>query len=148
MVYIKYAFTKTRTYIAIVSIISAIINLRRGNMGAFRIGIIIAVILIFTAIKYLLTDPANYISNWTTTQKYRASQNRIEDAYKEELDCININKDFRTGYYYGLNGETYTTTLKGCTCKDYKECGIPCKHMYHLAKQLGYIKINKKESEK
>lgn len=40
----------------------------------------------------------------------------------------------------------YTTTLSHCTCHDFQNRGLPCKHMYRLAVELGIIEIiNRKE---
>ncbi len=40
-------------------------------------------------------------------------------------------------------GEVYETTLRSCTCKDFKfnTKGAPCKHMYALALQLGIFLV-------
>lgn len=35
----------------------------------------------------------------------------------------------------------YFVTLKSCTCADFKERQLPCKHIYRLALWFGYIKL-------
>lgn len=39
----------------------------------------------------------------------------------------------------------YDTTLSSCTCMDFQERHLPCKHMYRLAEELGYIDIVKRK---
>lgn len=38
----------------------------------------------------------------------------------------------------------YTTSLSECNCYDFQERGLPCKHIYRLAVELGYIEIIKR----
>lgn len=38
----------------------------------------------------------------------------------------------------------YDTTLSSCTCADFEERKLPCKHIYRLAKELGVIDIVKR----
>lgn len=40
----------------------------------------------------------------------------------------------------------YDTTLSSCTCFDFEERKLPCKHMYRLAVELGYIEIINRDS--
>ena len=38
----------------------------------------------------------------------------------------------------------YDTTLSSCTCFDFQERILPCKHIYRLADELGVIEIIKR----
>ncbi|MDD3040526.1 SWIM zinc finger family protein [Bacteroides sp.] len=38
----------------------------------------------------------------------------------------------------------YETTLTSCTCEDFQSRKLPCKHIYRLAVELGYIEIIKR----
>ena len=40
----------------------------------------------------------------------------------------------------------YETTLDHCTCYDFADRGLPCKHIYRLAHELGVIEIVKRKS--
>lgn len=40
----------------------------------------------------------------------------------------------------------YDTTLSSCTCTDFQERKLPCKHIYRLALELGIIDIVKRPS--
>lgn len=39
----------------------------------------------------------------------------------------------------------YDTTLANCTCNDFQERKLPCKHIYRLAVELKYIEIIKRQ---
>ena len=58
-----------------------------------------------------------------------------------------INKYSKTGIFSSTSEQPYyTTTLSRCTCKDFQDRALPCKHIYRLAVELGIIKIiNRKE---
>ncbi len=43
--------------------------------------------------------------------------------------------------------ENYKTTLYECTCKDYKNNKLPCKHMLHLAYSIGALQMKSKKFE-
>lgn len=38
----------------------------------------------------------------------------------------------------------YVTSLSECNCYDFQKRGLPCKHIYRLAAELGYIEIIKR----
>jgi len=42
---------------------------------------------------------------------------------------------------YRSNGLYKHATLESCTCPDFKERKLPCKHMYRLASELGLIEL-------
>lgn len=48
--------------------------------------------------------------------------------------------------------DPYHATLSGCSCSDFNFRGLPCKHMYKLALESGYLKdlpvYDKKNAEK
>ncbi|WP_432646635.1 SWIM zinc finger family protein [Mitsuokella sp.] len=47
---------------------------------------------------------------------------------------VSVDKDTQTGIIHG-----YHTTLRDCSCMDFRQRGLPCKHMYRLAMELGII---------
>lgn len=56
---------------------------------------------------------------------------KIVSINKYNLSCkIHSSKDYNT---------IYKTTLKDCSCPDFSEHKVPCKHMYKLALELGII---------
>lgn len=38
----------------------------------------------------------------------------------------------------GSSGDVYLTSLDQCACPDFEKRGRPCKHIYFLARQMGY----------
>lgn len=53
------------------------------------------------------------------------------------LTSLSIDKEKAVGEYMGSDRTKYCTTLSRCSCPDFTKQAVPCKHMYHLACQLG-----------
>ena len=51
-----------------------------------------------------------------------------------------VHKDTQTAEITGRD-DTYNVTLNSCTCFDFKSRQLPCKHVYYLAHELGYLDI-------
>lgn len=71
---------------------------------------------------------------------------RINRAKYETFSFKNLNTENKSADI--LNQEktkVYHTTLTSCTCPDFKERNVPCKHMYRLANELGYFSLYKEE---
>lgn len=71
---------------------------------------------------------------------------RIERAKYETFSFKKLNTENKSADV--LNQEktkVYHTTLTSCTCPDFKERNVPCKHMYRLANELGYFSLYKEE---
>lgn len=64
----------------------------------------------------------------------------------------NVEFDYQneTSVVKGTDG-IYNVSLESCTCYDFSSRHLPCKHMYHLAKELGYLNFlpdtNRKSSK-
>lgn len=65
----------------------------------------------------------------------------LERARKAECTPVAIDRTEETADFRGKSGE-YQTTMFSCTCKSYCIKDAPCKHMYRLAMELGYIKAD------
>lgn len=64
---------------------------------------------------------------------------RIQNSQKINADDIlKIDAAAQSGRFYGSDGSVYSTTLSGCTCVDFERRGLPCKHIYRLASELGH----------
>lgn len=50
---------------------------------------------------------------------------------------VKVNKEDQTAKILGSALEPYHVSLSDCTCPDYAVYGLPCKHMYRLAIDLG-----------
>lgn len=60
-------------------------------------------------------------------------QDRIQRAVEQNISVKSILSNGYSGKIIGTTGNVYLTTLKNCTCKDFKQRQKPCKHMYFLA---------------
>lgn len=77
-------------------------------------------------------------ANWpVSVHTDKAQQRRIEKAQKARTGVANIDSKSKKGVFFGTGTRPYVTTLEHCTCPDYDRRGLPCKHMYRLAIELG-----------
>ena len=58
---------------------------------------------------------------------------------KIKPDAIAVDAAAQTATVVGSGAEPYDVTLSGCTCSDFYNRGLPCKHMYRLAQELGLL---------
>jgi len=65
---------------------------------------------------------------------------RIKSATSAKLTPIKIDTSDNYGYFQGSCGK-YETFLDFCPCGDFRRSGLPCKHIYRLAIELGLINI-------
>ena len=63
---------------------------------------------------------------------------RISYLKKIKPENIVVDSVAQTAKVNGTGG-TYDVTLNDCTCYDFSERQLPCKHMYRLAFELGYL---------
>lgn len=71
-------------------------------------------------------------------------QKRIASARKAETTPSTIDRETQTGEFPGSGKNPYRTSLTRCTCQFFHAKGVPCKHMYRLAMELGIIDIDYK----
>lgn len=62
---------------------------------------------------------------------------------QEKLLDVKIGKIDKNNKCGTLGTTNYTTTLFKCTCKDFKDRHLPCKHIYRLALELGIYKMTR-----
>ena len=62
---------------------------------------------------------------------------RSHQVTLESLDREKARAEFTSVTSYGVN--TYRTSLDMCTCPDFEERHMPCKHIFRLADELGLI---------
>lgn len=77
-------------------------------------------------------DPSQWGEWKFTIHFYNIQRKRQVRAYDMENEHHKINKQQKNGMIHG-----YNTTLNTCTCPDFKERKLPCKHIYCLALLLG-----------
>ena len=79
------------------------------------------------------------VNNWFEHISDPYQLKRLERAKQAECTPLSIDKEKETGSFSGTHG-IYETSMGHCTCKDYTQRQLPCKHMMRLAIELGYIK--------
>jgi len=66
-------------------------------------------------------------------QKYARNNNR--------LTVISLNKKLQNGVFQGTSWTKYKTSMESCTCEDFLQRKLPCKHIYRLAYELGIMEV-------
>lgn len=79
--------------------------------------------------KYYLTNAKND-SRRIDRAKYETFSFKQLNTENKSADVLNHEKT-----------KVYHTTLTSCTCPDFAERQLPCKHMYRLAEELGYFDL-------
>lgn len=96
----------------------------------------IGLIFIIPEIVYSLTKTEKLLKRYEVNKDARPQIQRQERARNGELTPRKINAKCRCATFSGRKGRSYRTTLKSCTCPDFKERKAPCKHMYYLMDQI------------
>lgn len=89
------------------------------------------------SVKYLAADPAEIWARWRSCSQDYPQQRRMARASDGMLTPSVFSAETRVATFVGHDGGQYQTTLIACSCPDFEERGLPCKHMYWLAQQLG-----------
>ena len=63
---------------------------------------------------------------------------RINNSLKIKNENVTLHSEDETAEIIGSDG-TYNVSLNECTCPDFNRYHAPCKHMYKLASELGYV---------
>lgn len=71
---------------------------------------------------------------------------RIQSAKSAKLTPIKIDTTDFYGYFQGAHGH-YETWLDHCPCGDFRRSGLPCKHIYRLAIELGLMNIKAENNQ-
>lgn len=70
----------------------------------------------------------------TIDQLKRICSSRKISSSKIVIDCVN-----QTATISGSASTPYNVSLTHCDCSDFNVRGLPCKHIYRLALDLGYL---------
>ena len=89
--------------------------------------------------------------NWNETLHNDYEQiKRIVFSQRIKSENVTVDTSTQSAEIVGRDG-TYDVTLESCTCFDFESRQLPCKHMYYLAHELGYLddlpKINRKAAK-
>ena len=131
----------------LIIVVLAFINMLTGaselSTSQFSCGLIIYLRLVWLLIKndirYLKTPAEEIWKKWDPCSSSEHQQRRMMRANTSDITIKEIDKENRFGIFVGER--TYRTTLESCTCPDFKERKLPCKHMYRLASELGLIEL-------
>lgn len=63
---------------------------------------------------------------------------RIASSQKIKPENITLHQESNSAEIVGTDG-IYDVTLSTCTCFDFESRQLPCKHMYRLASELGFL---------
>jgi hypothetical protein len=78
--------------------------------------------------------------NWDTQTHDSVDQlKRICSARKISANKIVVDSSNQTAIVYGSAATPYNVTLNHCDCGDFAVRGLPCKHIYRLALDLGFL---------
>lgn len=89
------------------------------------------------AAAYMDADAVELWARWDSCHDQYPQQERMKRAAGGELTLDVFSPEAKCATFIGRNGGRYNTTLIGCTCPDFADRGLPCKHVYWLAQQLG-----------
>lgn len=77
--------------------------------------------------------------NWSEeTHKEFEQIKRIVFSHRIKPENVTINATTQSAKIVGTDG-IYDVTLNSCTCFDFYNRQMPCKHIYRLAYELGYL---------
>ena len=90
------------------------------------------------------------IGHWEESVHLTDQQfNRRQRALTEKMSITFIDKKRCTATIENSQGNTwYHVTLDSCTCPDFSERQLPCKHIYKLAFALGLSEFDDRISDK
>ena len=83
--------------------------------------------------------------SWLTAKGFDSEANK-RFMRRNEVGEFTVSQKSKKAFFIGHLGDRYRTTLRSCTCEDFKERDrvkgefVPCKHMFRLATELGYFK--------
>ena len=72
---------------------------------------------------------------------------RVAFMQRIKPENVTIYPEKQSAKIIGTDG-TYNVTLNSCTCHDFEARQLPCKHIYKLASELGYLEDLPKPSRK
>lgn len=107
-----------------------------GAFGVAIIYILLAAFLLRKEIRYFMTPADQVWSRWNNCATSEAQRIRMGRALSGQLTVGKLDERGKCALFVGGRGKKYRTTLERCTCPDFAERGVPCKHMYKLADEL------------
>ncbi len=129
-----------RFYFSILLILGSIICLFQGDIASFLSGTAVGILFVAPELIYFFTPAEKIWARWADTEASQKQLDRLERARNGELTPQWTDSKGKCAKFVGSSGGAYKTTLKKCTCPDFKKRKAPCKHMYYLADECGLLK--------
>lgn len=76
-------------------------------------------------------------NSWGDIHNDADQKKRIESAKKANMTPVSVDENDLSGEFVG--SAKYHVTLLTCNCSDFRRRGLPCKHIYRLAIELGLL---------
>lgn len=73
-----------------------------------------------------------------SVHKGQAQIDRFERAAHQDVEILEWIPETGFARLKGSGGDVYLTSLDFCACPDFEKRSRPCKHIYFLARQMGY----------
>ena len=86
-------------------------------------------------INFGLWDPSIHLDDFNQVQRIAAGMSK-----KVKKGILSIDKVSGYAVIKGSGSDPYECTLNECTCVDFAMRGLPCKHIYALADEMGLLK--------
>ena len=137
----KLFYSSKRGKVAIVLIVVGILGIFSDPFSGLCC-IVFGLLLFIPEFIYLASSSDSLWGKWGNPLDSNAQKTRIQRAMSGELTPLNVDLKSRCATFVGSDSKKYRTTLKNCTCPDFKKRGVPCKHMFYLANELGLLKFD------
>ena len=85
-------------------------------------------------IKFGCWDPSIHLNDINQVQRIASGMSK-----KVKKGIVSLDKSSGYAVIKGSGSEPYECTLDECTCVDFSMRGLPCKHIYALADELGLL---------
>lgn len=133
-------FTRSwRFYVSVFFLVASIVALF-DDPATVIFGIIFSAALSLPEILYYFKPASDIWGKWSGCHVSEKQQDRIDRARSGKFSLRWIDVKGKCACFVGKeNGKDFFTTLKKCSCPDFAERKLPCKHMYYLADQLGIL---------
>lgn len=128
-----------RFYFSIICLVGAIGLIAQLDIVSAIISLILAVVALLPEIMYAKSDKQALWHSWDESSVSEEQSRRLERARNGELTPVWVDTRIALASFVGGDSKKYHTSLKKCSCPDFKKRGVPCKHMYYLADQMGMI---------
>ena len=127
-------------WVGVLYIVAGIAVLFQGSIPAFGAAVLVGVLLLLPGLLYYLKPAEQIWAKWDDSQDSQKQQDRIDRAMSGDLTPKWVDEKGKIARFVGNSGKEYKTTLKKCSCPDFKKRGVPCKHMFYLAGRCGVLK--------